>query len=239
MNQFPKTFVLFIAALVSFYSAYSQSNYVRFGITANYGYSLGNPIPSYNDREPRRRNSGNLGITLEQKLTSRASLDVDVLWVQLEGSLINPYQALYTYDFSGAQGRQIGYMSTQTLYHLTYLGVPVQCRYKIGRLGLKAGGQTLFYIYGSSDYSGHGVYDKKPYNPTRHDKNLHFNRLNYGPIVGIDVEVTRWLRLKADYFRGIKTKWKFYDHMNTMQATVGVDIRIGRIKNEYRSDDEE
>lgn len=193
-----QSFLLGLILLISINSLKSQDLII--GATADIGLSKITYSTSAIQSIPFEAKfnlSGNLGIFIERKAIGSFYLGIEAKWVQIEG-----IEKAENVEIILDNGGKIGYVSFQDKLHSSYIGLPMYCRFNIGKVGIKAGVQPMIFLFANSDYEAFGVLFDEPYSEERTTK-VEFNKIDFGPTIGIDYRLTSKLRLNASYYHGL------------------------------------
>lgn len=225
MKTRQKIFLFFIIIL--------STNFVKaqnliLGGSANIGFSkVTSNLPISGDYRIVFAISGNLGMFMEKKITEKSTLGIEALWVQIEGKEVTKNKELT--GFNGQELEVIGMISDKSKLHSSYVGVPIYYRFETEKIGIKGGFQTMIFLFASSNYEATGEFENKPFNTKSKRKDIEFDKIDFGPKIGIDYQLKNNLRLRADYYYGLIdiTSDKFPFERRNRQVSIGINYIFG------------
>jgi hypothetical protein len=172
--------------------------------------------------------SGNAGIFLEKNIAPKSSLGVELLFVQIQGKMtIKERDLLYE---NGGTAIVAGTASDVFRTHLSYTAIPLYYKYKIGKVGLKAGLQPMIFQYGSASRKTTGTLLDEPYEDKITAKDISKKKFDIGSKVGLDYELNNKFRLRADYYQGftnVSSNSDFYNN-KIIQISIGLQYIFAR-----------
>lgn len=165
---------------------------------------------------------------MKKKIGQKSSLGIEALWVQIEGKEIVKDRELTIFDGQGGL-EVIGVISNKTTLHSSYFGIPVYYRHEFGKIGIKGGLQPMIFLFASSNYEANGEISGKPYEKKNETKDIKFDRIDIGPKLGIDYQLNKKIRIRADYFYGLTdiTDDGFPWQRKNRQFNLGVNYFFG------------
>lgn len=175
--------------------------------------------------------SGNVGVFLEKKLGTKYAIGLEALWVQMEGFEVD--ENIEWFEASIEEQISIGYISEEYRFHTSYLGLPLYFRYEIGKFGFKGGLQTLFLLKTSTHFRSYGELKGEPFDSEGKIDPLELSKMDSGPKIGIDYTISPNLKLRMDYYHGVRdiAIGRFDRERKNRQLGVGVSYIFG--KKEY------
>lgn len=212
-----KLFLTIIFSL-TFYFANAQ-NY-RFGVTLNLGVSkslheTSTSLPS------KFTKSGNLGFYLEQDSKSPFGLStfgLELIWVQLEG-LLSSDRIIPNTIIERSQ--------IEERIHITYIGFPLYYRLHNGKQGVSIGIQSLFFLDAQSNRQRFRSANNNQFVSNHFEvKGINFKTFDFGPKIGIDINLFNNIRFRTDFYYGLLKKeptgYSSSSDFNSMQVTFGL-----------------
>ena len=153
-------------------------------------------------------------------------MGVELLWVQIQGKETNKDKVLFTY-YELTQV-EIGNITDKSISHSSYAAFPIYYRHEIGKLGLRAGFQTMVFLFASSRYTASGEFEGNPLDIDSKTKGIKFDPIDIGPKLGLDFKLNEALHLRADYYHGMVdvVSDSFFRHRRNRQVAVGVNYLI-------------
>ena len=162
--------------------------------------------------------SGNVGFIMELKRkSSESSIGIGILWIQMQGSTTKT-----TLLDNGLAN--IGYEYFEIRTHISYIGLPIYYRFKLKRFGVRIGVQTLFASHTSSSQHTYREINNQSISYSFYYPKSQLNNFDLGPKIGIDFEILKRMRLKADYYLGLVDKKNRHSKVgnNSVQFTLGL-----------------
>jgi hypothetical protein len=172
--------------------------------------------------------SGNVGLFLEKKLGTKYAIGLEALWVQMEGFEVD--ENIEYYESYGEDFIKVGFITEEYKYHTSYLGLPLYFRYEIGKFGFKGGIQTLFLLKTSTHFRSYGELKGEPFDSEGKFDPLELSKMDSGPKIGIDYTISPNLKLRMDYYHGVRdiAIGRFDRERKNRQLSVGVSYIFGK-----------
>ena len=221
MKPFLKTLLLLLITIVS---NPAKSQRLVVGATGNIGLSkVSSNLPLGENYKVKFTLSGNFGLFLAKKVSQKSSFGIEALWMQIEGNEKSKNRELTV--FNGQELIVIGVISEKTRIHSSYLAVPVYYRFEIGKFGIKGGVQPMIFLFASSNYEGNGEINGEPYHQESKTKDVKFDRIDFGPKIGIDYRLSGKFKIRADYYHGLLdiTSDEFPWQRRNRQVNLGIE----------------
>ena len=215
-----------------FISTIVKSQNSNFGFTANIGFSQVTSNLPISGNEVKFAFSGNFGMFYELSVSDKSSIGTELLWVQIEGK---EESSRSLYVITGINEYEIiGTKSDISRIHSSYIGVPVYFKYEIGKFGIKPGFQIMVFLFANSSTKNWGEVNGEPFSNESKTKNIKFDKIDYGPKLGIDYQLNERFILRSDFYYGIPdiTSDEFPWERRNRQFTVGISycLRANKTK---------
>ena len=167
--------------------------------------------------------SGNGGLFYEQKFGNRSRVGLELLWVQLTGRMESKF------TLTDINGQSLGGESVfRNDTYISYIGLPIYYQFNLGKWGIKAGIQSLFFLFASgkaiSDFpEGFQVEDSE----VKLD-DLAFNFMDYGPRLGVNYQINPRWRIRSNFYLGMSNIFPrpVVSTLKNRQLDIGVDFSI-------------
>jgi hypothetical protein len=192
------------------------------GVVGNIGFSkVTSAFFTPGDFKVKFALSGNFGVFLEKRISQKSSLGMEALWVQMEGKEVSKDRTLMAFD--GQQLVTVGVISDESRLHISYLGLPFYYRIELGKVSIKAGVQSLLFLFANASYEGRGELYGEPFSTESKTKDIDLKSIDIGPKVGLDYQLNNRFRLRADYYYGLTdiTSSEFSFQRKNQQLCVG------------------
>jgi len=172
---------------------------IKIGGTLNVGLSQINSNLIFDgDHKNSFAVSGNIGGFFETKINTSSSVGLELLWIQIEGK-----ESTNDKIIKNQNGDAIGKISDELRLHSSYLGIPFYYKVQLKKVGIKVGFQAMFFLFANSSYSAEGVIYNDPVDIKKEKEDIKFDKLDYGPKLGLSYQLNKVLTARLDYYHGL------------------------------------
>lgn len=144
--------------------------------------------------------SGQVGLYYNLALGEKSSLGAELLFSQIEGKNI------LEMDLHDIQGNKVGYSTSISYSHISYLSLPVYYGFHMKRLSIHAGFQISRALASSGREKNEATIHEirqESYSGNRKIDNIHITHYDLGPKAGVIYHLTNRLAVEGTYYYGI------------------------------------
>lgn len=168
--------------------------------------------------------SGQAGLYYNLLISKNTALGAELLFSQIEGKEISELRLI------DVEGNNVGFATTHTYRHISYLILPVYFGFNLQKLTIHAGFQLSYNIAGSDKYKTDATVNGERFKSESTSENNPFSKYEFGPRTGIYYHLTDRLAVEGIYYFGISNIEKgvpMINELKVQQMTVGVRYALG------------
>ena len=146
--------------------------------------------------------SGNIGIVYNHHFLSNSILGLELVYMHVESrELIN--DIVYT----DSKGNALAYGTGKMRKRISYFTMPVYYGYKFSKWSVNAGFQFSMVISSSAE-----VKVQSDYYDYSYSEDMPLNKMDYGPRIGLNWQMSDKFSLEGMYYRGMKNIFRNSGH---------------------------